>query len=399
MNNAVYILNERAIKVVSGFLSFYFLTLFFGADELGYYSFIMSLSYSFALLSYFGFDQLYPKYFAAKDITIHQSIFIKLFISILFIIVFWIISKSYDKVDNYFLLFLSAAIFFNINSLIFAYFNNEGNVKELFYITVFVFIVSLLLKILSFYVFNKILLFFAFFIDSFGSFVLFLFKIGVAPRGWMENILKPSVSFIMRNKGGIFIVFMTTLVIQFNIRVDSYILSIYKDGIELSNYSLALKFNEVFAVLISSIIASFLPVVYKCESSKSALVIVKKVIIILLSLTLLSTILIYYIVGDLIVLIFGQDYELAGELLIFLVFSSFFGGASSIIGVFFIFLKKELSRLYRVMMITISNVVLCLVFVEKYGAYGIAISSVISSLVFGLLFNIFLKELKADNYK
>lgn len=398
-SNAVLILIERALRVVSSVASFYFLSLFFSSDYFGYYAFALAVSYSFSLLSYLGFDQLYPKYFAEKSLSLTNSLFFKFVVSFLFALVFFVLFASYDKVDISYVFALTISIILNNNSLIFSYYNNASKVGTLVFNTFISFFTSLVLKLYAIDQENVYILYVSFVIEFFTGLMIFYIKECNLRDLFSLLKIREGLEFVKSNLKSIFYIFLSVLIIQINVRIDSFFISIYRSGVELSNYSLAIKINEVFAVVVSSLIAAYLPRIYSSSNSFNAFLLVKKVIKIILLLTCVVSFFSYCFADYFITLFFDENYSLVASILSILVFGTCFGGISSVFGAFLIYQNKEKSRLLRVFLVTLTNIVLCYLLVRTYGVYGAALAGMISSFIFGIFYNIVRKELHMENYK
>lgn len=398
-SNATLILIERALRVISSVASFYFLSLFFSSDHFGYYAFVLAVSYSFSLLSYLGFDQLYPKYFAEKTLSLTNSLLFKFFVSLLFSLVFLLLFVGYNKVDVAYVGALTISILLNNNSLIFSYYNSASKVSTLVLNTFISFFISLVLKIYAVEQENVYILYSSFVFEFFIGLIIFSIKECNLRELFSLLRIREGLEFVKINFKSIFYVFLSVLIIQINIRVDSFFISIYRSGVELSNYSLAIKINEVFAVVVSSFIATYLPRIYSSSNSFNAFLVVKKVIIIILLLTFFVSFLSYCFADYFITLFFDENYSLVASILSILVFCTCFGGISSVFGAFLIYQNKEKSRLLRVFLVTLTNIVLCYLLVMIYGVYGAALAGMISSFIFGIFYNIVRKELHTENYK
>lgn len=398
-NKVVLILLERFLRVISSVISFYFLSLFHDSGSFGYYAFLLAISYSFTLLSYFGLDQLLPKYYANKVFDLSSSISLKFLFSLLFSLLFFLLFRDYESVDQSFVVLISLSILFNFNSLFFSFYNNCEKISDLFFVSFTSFAFSLLAKVYAFYSGEVLVLYFSFFLEFLVGFVIFFIKTCSFSDFNVRKNLESICKFLSENYSSIILVFVSVLFIQINIRTDSLIISLFGTGVELSNYSLSLKLNEVFAVFISSLIASVLPRLYSSASSLEALMVVKKIVVNIFIITCFISVLSFLFVDYFVSIFFDEGYSSVGGILSILVFSTCFGGISSLFGAFLIYQKREKSRLFRVVAVTISNLLLCYILVHQYGVYGVAFAGAISSFIFGVFYNLYRNELNPELYR
>jgi len=296
--NALNVLLIRVLKMTQSLLTFFIMAKLFGEEELGFYIYSFSIALSLIVLSYFGSEQLSLKLLSKSHLFIGRLIFLKFLFSIFTVTIYIYLIKNNIVLDgdvsSAFVFFMCFYIIFNFELLIFTYFNTQGKLNVSLFSLSISFFITTSLKLFSLFYEQKNILYASISLDAGIPFFIFCSYIYHNEHRLLLSInVRKLMFFIKRNYTQLVSLFIAALLIQINIRVDSYFVANFLGGESLSNYSVAIKFNEVLAILISSIVALYSPTFFKCNSKKELTIVIYKLITKILLLYLLSTVMVF----------------------------------------------------------------------------------------------------------
>lgn len=393
---AFNILLIRIIKIGQSILTFFIMAGLIDKSEFGYYAFSYSIALSMVVLSYFGSEQYGLKTLAKSHLFIGRLLCTKLTFSIVFVVIF-LCSSNYlfPGVSDFFVVCLSVFILFNFELLIFNYFNVLNRLDLLVKNITTTFLITSGIKFYSLWLGNSEALYFSMALDSIIPFILFYFiALNSNHLSFRKSTLSKFHSFFKKHQLKLFLLFLSTLLIQINIRVDSYFVSVYLGGKELSSYSMALKFNEVFAVLVSSNIALYSPSFYRSQSVLGLVGIARKILIVTFSLYVIastSLFLMFDIVNN--YLLSGEYYE-SKRIILILFVGTFFSGVSTIISMWYIYNGREASKTKRVLISLLINITLSYFLIPRFGVVGAAFVNLVINFTLAVILNSNVKELR-----
>ena len=184
--------------------------------------------------------------------------------------------------------------------------------------------------------------------------------------------------------------FLSGILVMVNMRIDQVLLEYFKGTHEVGIYAAAVRVSEIGYLLGSIIITSAFPIVFKLRHSNEDIFFLKlkQLYKVLLLIAGLVTIMVVVFSGQIIHLFFGVGFEQASPVLLVHIFSIpivFMGGATTYA---LVACDLQLFHLARTFLGCLTNVVLNLMLIPKYGAMGAAYAMLISYLVavFSIIF-------------
>jgi O-antigen/teichoic acid export membrane protein len=396
--NAVNLLLIRGVKICQSLFTFYLLTTLFDKQTFGYYAYTYSIAMSFVVLSYFGSEQLGPKLLAKSQLFIGRLVVLKLFFTLILVVIFYSLVQSlYSVTTSDFILTLCVYMLFNMELLIFSYFNIRNKLSILMLITLGTFILTSIVKGLTLIDGKQEFLYLGIVGDVAIPLVTFLFYL--YNNNSLSFDVKKTKFFYQRFFSNLAPLFLAAFLIQVNIRVDSYFISSFVGGEALSTYSIALKVNEVFAVLVSSTIAYFSPALFRSKNNIQLNLVIFKVLKIISSLLIIAIICTFGLYDYVNQFVFDGEYSDVKKVLLILFVSTFFGSMSALVGLWFIYYKREKSKLKRILFALLLNLLISFLLIPTFGILGASITSLIVNFSLAIIFNVFNKDLRGLMYE
>ncbi len=398
---AFNILLIRFVKIGQSILTFFIMASILGKEDFGYYAFNYAIALSMIVLSYFGSEQYGLKALTKSKLFIGRLLVLKFLFSLVFSVLYLLISKLLTPdVRSFYVLLVVVHILFNFELLIFNYLNSMNRLDLLARNILISFFLSSIIKLYSLWLDDLDYLYIAIALDAIIPFLLFCYvSFGFGHLSLNDKVLSKFSLFFKRHRKKLFFLFLATILVQINIRLDSYFVSVYLGGSQLSSYSIALKFNEVFAVLISSTIALYSPRFFRAVNSHELSVIARKIMLITLILYFFSMLIVFSLYGLI------NDYLLSGlyseaRNVIFILFSgTLFGGFSSIISMWYIYNGRESSKTKRVFCSLLINIILSMLLIPALGMIGAAIVSLIINFTLAIVLNLNAKAFREFSYE
>lgn len=395
-SNTLNILLIRGLKIGQSILTFFVMSKLFELYEFGYYAYAYSIALSLIVLSYFGSEQFGLKLLAKKPVFIGRLLLLKtIFSFVLSGFYFFFINNIVEGLETLFVFSMCLYIMCNYELLIFTYYNVVGKLDLLLINLLTSFLITTAIKFYSLIYFDKTFLYLAMFFD--GAIPLFIFYIYLVKNNHLLIFRLRVKSFLsfFRTYYKVFIpLFIATLLVQLNIRIDSFFVSTYLGGEELSNYSIALKFNELFAILVSSTIAVYSPVFFRCKCVEALTSVISKIVKLITIIYFISSIFIFLFYVEIDFYFFDSKYSEATEIILVLFLSTFFGGISSLVSLWYIYHGEEVSKARRVFLALILNLLLSLYLIPIMGVVGAALVNLIVSVSLAIIFNVNRKDLR-----
>lgn len=379
--SAIYNGLDRVVRIGASLLTFFCMSKFYEFEVFGYYAFVYTISASICLIGHFGLEQLSPKLFSKETDSLTEVFLAKSIFSIPLLIVSLIVFKVIDfNVSFVFYFVVMIAAFFNYNSLIFNYLNQKGQIKNQLKITAITFVISGFIKSYAILLSSEYWLVLGILLDSLVPVMLFAWKSSLSLH--IFKFLNSTFTLIAANAKTLMFLALSTLFIQMNLRLDSIMLNwLMTNQTELSLYSMALRLNDVAAVIVSVFVTAKSPLIFNAASDRTAIIYYKnlsfQIFIIVTSMLAINIFLGAYFIS----FVFGDLYLNSVYILSILLLSTLFGGISSVSALILVRTGLARSRMLAVMIALFVNLILSSSLIPVFQSIGSAVSNVVSNFV------------------
>ena len=408
-NNRKYFTNiswlslEKGFRILETFLIGLWLARYLGPEEFGILTYSQSFVYLFSAIAGLGLDQIVVKklvdYPTKRNEILGTTFVLKLvgFLLMFFLLWFSLNLISKDRFTNKIVLIIGASILFQSFNGIDFYFQSKVNSKYTVYVNIFVTITAGLIKVILI-LYNYPLLYFAYvfvletllialgylFYYHYLKFSIYLwkFKFKIAKqllsKSWMLVIGSIAASLYMK--------------------IDQVMIKEFLGAESTGFYGAAVKLCNVWLFVTIIITQSVFPKIVSLKKSNQQLYIdrLQQLYDFLLKIAIFASIL-YTLFSDyLIIFLFGEEYIESSKVLVIYIWSIVFVFLSNASWGFYLNEKLEKFASIRLIFGAIINVLLNLLFINKYGLLGAAYATLISYSISGYLINILFKRTRQN---
>lgn len=367
-----------------------YITKTLGVSNIGIYSFVSSIFIYIIMVQTFGiniYGQREIAYYKDdeenRNKTFIQLMILKLFLFIILNVIYYTIFKIFNiKYTIYFNLFIIESIssFFDITW----YFQGLSNFKK---ISIRNTIIKILYIILVFILIKSktdlklyfIIVAFSNLLSSLSLWPSIIKKVKLK-KEFIKNI---NYSKLLKNLS---IIFLTQIIIYIYTVLNKTILGILNTNIsEVGYYELAIKIIQSINTLIISLSVVIAPILannfYK-KNNESIKKYLKLSFEVVLLLGIPITLGICLIAKDFISLFLGNEFAKVTNLIYLLSLTIIPIGITNIIGSqYLISIKKEKYMIFSILIGAVINILISFILIPKFGAYGTAISSIITEIL------------------
>ena len=385
------VLADRVIRIFYGFGAIFLLVNIASPETFGVYSLQLAVFASMSVLANVGLEQVSTKYFVQNSFPIGSVFLARLIGAVPFAIAnYYGLLFFVNEFDAPIALALSFAILLNYNALIFSYYNARRELSKQLKNTISMVVVSGAIKVYALLNKDVDLFFVSIVLDGAIPLALFVFHERVkatASGAW---------NLIIGRKRELAVLCLAAAIVQLNARSDFLILySVAVDAVEVSQYSLALKLADVFAVAASILLTSITPALFSSQDLGLIAHSFRSYFFKLLAL-LFGVLLTLYFFGPFFVNLVAADvYEKSAKLAMWVVCAHFFGAIAAFLSIWYINIGAAVVKLLRSVGLLVLTVLLTFYLAKNYGAFGAAVAVAVSNFVVGFLM-IFLRK---DTFK
>lgn len=385
------VLADRIIRIFYGFGAIFLLVNIASPETFGVYSLQLAIFASMSVLANIGLEQISTKYFVQNSFPVGAVFLARLIGAVPFAIVnYYGLLIFVDEFDSPIALALSFAILLNYNALIFSYYNSRRELAKQLKNTVLMVVLSGAVKVYALMKRDVDIFFISIVLDGAVPLALFVFHEKI------KVVFFDAWTLIVSRKRELALLCLAAAIVQLNARSDFLILySVVVDAVEVSQYSLALKLADVFAVAASILLTSITPELFSSQEIGKIAQSFRSYFLRILTL-LLGMLLALYFLGPVFVgLIAGEVYEKSVKLAMWIVCAHFFGAVAAFLSIWYINIGAAVVKLLRSVGLLILTVVSTFYLAKNHGASGAAVAVVISNFVVGFLM-VFLRK---DTFK
>jgi O-antigen/teichoic acid export membrane protein len=394
--NTSWMFAEQILKMIAGVLVGIWVARYLGPEQFGIFSYVLAFTVIFSGIAKLGLDSIVVRDLVnqpeKRDIYLGTAFWLKLLGAFLTfsIVVFATLFTPNDNATKLYIFIIASGMFFQPFEVIDFYFQSKVLSKFVSLCKIMQLLLSSLLKIyfvlkganlfwfvvVSFIdqITFAIALFFAYTYQKIGGFY-HRFDLSIA-----KSLLKNSWPMILSG-----------IVVMLYMRIDQIMIKEMLGEKEVGLYSAAVRLSEVGYFIPMIITNSLFPAIINAKKVSKELYYIR--------LQRLYTFVVWIAIGIsiplsdwLIVLLYGQEYQAAGKVLMIHIWASVFVFLGVVSGSWLT--SENLQRLsfYRTLAGTVINVSLNFTLIPIYGITGAAIATLIAQMVAALIFDIFLKK-------
>lgn len=393
IENIAWLLTDKVIKTALSFIIFALVAKHLGVEQFGVLIYVTTIVGFILSLSSIGLNGI-----VANELTLnedHSSILstsaIMCFFSSLLVyasLAIYIISIDLDI--GMFLLIYGLVSFFKFSDIARYYLEYSMNMKKMVIIDLAAFIFICSLKILA--VYSNLSLVYFVTLASLESIISSIALIFLLLKTNLINLNKFSIKeckHLFKRGAPLILSSMSFLLLA---KIDTLMIKSFLGFDEVGVYSAASKLSEFWFFVPAIIAQAFSRSIYEMKKENKHGEFIEKILGYSLIGALLIGISTVFISNELILMVFGVEFELASNVLIVHVWSSYFVFISYISGRWLIAENLEYTAMYRTLIGVVINIAMNMLLIPKYGIVGAAFGTLLGFGVGNYFSNIFFKS-------
>jgi O-antigen/teichoic acid export membrane protein len=399
VENATWLAFEKGFSLLAGVVVSIYVARYLGPEQFGLLNYAISLVSIFSALSALGLEQILVRELARnpekKEALLGTGFVLKLAGSFFLMLVLMLVLAYIDPgiFINTLVMIIASAELFKSSEVINYFYQSQVQSKYVVQVQVVVNLVISLVKI-ALVVLQAPLIWFALIIvgTSLLNAAGFFYTYQVRAGGLWQWRFRGSLAFVLLGESWPMALYGVALLIQ--ARIDQVMLGNMMSNYEVGQYSVALRFIEMFGFMPTILASTFMPSVSRAKISNEHLYDDRLVNFyrLMFSTFLLVAIPVYFFAEDIIMLLYGADYRAAGYLLSLFALRLFFsnmGVGKSL------FISNEGLFKYALMTVVVGAVAtisLNYFLIPVYGMIGSVAASMISFTISIFLIDVFLRK-------
>ena len=405
--NTSWLLAERVFRILSILFLTVWLARYLGPEKFGVLNYIQSFIGIFVLFTNLGLDNLLVRDLvrsAYKENVLLGTAFIMRCISIIIILVLLYLCNVYIGNDDYIslLIFIMAIGYLLQPCAIIEYYyqakvNSKNTVIAYFIPTVFL-LIALTFLILINADLKYIVIAFTLYNVFIGLLLLIIYtKNNQSILSWQFNKFI-AIGYIKEG----WPLIISAAMVSIYINIDKIMIQEILGAVETGQYSAAAKLSEGWYFIPTIIVSSLFPAIINAKqtSEKHYYKRLQNLYDLMVWLGLFVAIIISMLANDIIILLYGDTYSRASDVLVIHIWSGIFVFLGVASGKWMILEGYTKQYLYRTISGVILNVIANIVFIPMYGINGAAIATLIASIYVAIVFDVFsLKTLTSFKMK
>jgi O-antigen/teichoic acid export membrane protein len=407
LENTSWLFTEKFLKIGIELFVGIWIAKYLGPERFGILSYAQSFVGIFSAIATLGLNSIIVRElvkFPYKENEIISTAFTLKFFGALITIFLINITINFvhnDKSTNTLIIIISSAVIFQSFNVIDMYFQAKVMSKYIVYANIFSLLLSTIIKILLI-INNAPLISFAWII-LFDSIIL-----AIGYMYWFINIKKINIiEFFKLNLNTAknllkdsWPLILSSIVVSIYMRIDQVMIKEMLNNQSVGNYAAAVKLSEAWYFIPIIICSSLFPAIINAKKTNTKLYYkrLQKLYDLMVCMAVIIAIPISFLSKLIIDLLYGNQYNLAGNVLTIHIWASIFVFLGIATGKWFITENLQIFTFYRTLGGVITNITLNFILIPKYGIIGAAIATLISQIMASYLFNIFNQKLRKTFY-
>ena len=399
MTNTYWLFLDQFIRMLAGFFVLGIITRSIGTYSFGQMNYAVAFVSLFSVLTSLGIDRIIVKDVVDDHenykLTLGTSFYLKLAGSLLLVIASVLTSMiilDSDPVNTRLIFIFSLSSVFQTSEVIEYWYQSRLNSKDIVLVKLIAFAISSFLKIVVVLATHNVMyLAFIYLIESLISALLLFMLFKIQHGGFLCYFSKDKAKQLLEQ--GMPLLF-ASLFVTIYMKIDQVFLQYLSDSTSVGLYSAAVRISEIPFFIGTTVATAAFPLIIQAKklSPNEYTHRFRLLLSVMVYLAAVIALLFYFFSDTLILIVFGNDFIAASEILkvhIWSLLFVFLGLAQSIwlIGEG----QTKLSFIFTVFGAAI-NVILNLILIPIYNGSGAAIATVISYMFTAFLANFFLKR-------
>lgn len=402
IKNSLWMLIEKALSLFGLIFVVSAVAKYLGPEVYGYLALAASIFAIVNVIARLGLDQIYFKSISknkTKKIRLHNNI-VNLITIVYVPIAFIVLTFFFFKLDiKYFLFFLATAVatYFtsidmrevHLNALLLSKINVLANTIGLIFSLFLRFVIVKFNLPIYYFVFPIVLV----------TLIPYLIRKNIVNR---RRIFDNTHFFVkkefLKYSNYFFLVGVPLVISMLSVNIylqsANFFLALFDGSASVGIYSIANMLAGAWYFVPTTIVMSFLALIYNAKNEEDYINISGKILRYILLITLLIVSLLFFLSDYLILWLYGEDYKQSIYVFKILLFAYFF----SVIGFYFYRLAMKFggySFLAKKMTLTcLLNILISYFFIKKYGVIGAAFSALITEFLSNMIFNLYYRDMK-----
>ena len=399
LKNTSWLFGEKVLRMTIGLFVAVWVTRYLGPEQFGLFSYAQSFVGLFVVIATLGLDSIVVRELVNNDNTrdeiLGTAFYLKLIgaIGVIFILIVAVMFTEHSMQVNIFIFIISFGTIFQSFNVIDYYFQSKVLSKYLVYSNVITLITSSLIKVILIYCEAPLIYFVSVILIDTLVFALgqiyFYTYLKLKIKKWKFNkylaisMLKESAPLIIAG-----------VVNSASMKIDQIMINSSLGSIEVGYYSSAVRLSEVWFGIGVIICNSLFPAILNAKKISEHLYYdrIYKLFRFLVVISSMLSFAVYFLSDFIIVGLYGDVFINSSSVLAVHIFSAIFVYLGVASGRWLISEGKTKLNLYRNLIALCVNIILNIVFINKFGIVGAAYASLISYIVGFYLFDLVLKE-------
>ena len=395
LNNTSWLMFDKIFRLIVNVFLVVYIARYLGPDQFGLFSFVRSVAGILIVFSSLGLDQIVVKSLVEKqnnhDVLLGSSFLLKFIsaLSINLLIVLILLTTTIDKFTLILILILSTSTFFNSFNVIDFFFQSKllGRLSTLSSLIAFLF--SSMLKIILIIFKAKLIYFFvALFSESLVlacGLVYYYKKLDLKLINWRYD--NEVAKYLMKKSWPLI---LSGLVITIYMRIDQIMIKYFFNNTLVGQYSAAVRISEAWYFIPTVISIALFPAILNSKNDQKKFYDrLKKLYTLMIWIAISVALPLTFVSEDLIVLLYGQKYLPAGQVLSIHIWTSIFVFLGLAYQKYLIAVNFEKKAFYRASLGAVVNIILNLILIPKFNIIGAAYATFIGQMVANYLYDFF----------
>ncbi|HZY80889.1 MAG TPA: flippase [Cyclobacteriaceae bacterium] len=397
--NAFWLMAEKGFALAAGMIVGIYVARYLRPEAFGLLNYSISFVGIFSALSTLGLEQIIVRELSRnperKEELLGTGVFLKLAGSVVLILVMavFMLFMNQGSFTNSLIMIIAAAEIFKCFEVVNYFYQSQVRSKYVVRTQLFINLIVSLIKIAMVYLQFPLVAFAAIvMINSVLNGAGYLFTYARRSGRLRDWHFDKKLALSLLNESWPLALYGIALHIQ--ARIDQVMLGNLMNNYEVGQYSVALKFIEIFGFVPMVLMSTFTPAVSKAKMISEDLYHARLINFYRLMFVtfLLMAIPIYFFAEDVITLLYGAEYQAAGFLLSLFALRLFFSNMGVGKSIYIVNESMFTYSLLTVVIGAASNIGLNFILIPAYGTVGAIVASMISFTISIFIVDLFFKK-------
>jgi len=403
VSNAFWLFSEKGLRAVEAFLVGLWVARYLGPEDFGLLNYAYSLVFLFTAFATLGLDQIVVKDLvdkkASRDTILGTTFGLRIAGFFIMSIMIWVLLLTLDndtEVNNLIWLITFSVLFQSFNGIDF-YFQSRVASKPITWVNMVMVLISALIKI-TLIVFHADLIYFAgvYCVETLISaigFAYFYRREKLRLLDWEFNWVTAK-NLLSRS----WFLIIGTIATAIYMKIDQVMIKEFMGNKEVGLYSAAVKTCSVWLFVTVAITQSVFPSLVKLKkvSQEQFLNRLQQLYNLLMKIAIVASIVFSLFSSVIMKFLFGEAYIESSGILTIYIWSIVFVYLSN--GSWGYYLNENLEKFssIRLLLGAVINIILNLIFINKFGLLGAAYATLISYAISGYFVNAFFEKTRPN---